>query len=63
MRTFDQAIYELYKNGKISYENALAHADSENDLRLMIKLGAEADPDYLDKVAGDLSIQDDNELM
>ena len=42
MNTFDQALYELYKNKKISYEDALHHADSANELRLMIKLGNKA---------------------
>jgi twitching motility protein PilU len=39
MRTFDQALYQLYKNGDITYEDAINHADSANELRLMIKLG------------------------
>ena len=39
MCTFDQALYELYKNGDITYEDAINHADSANELRLMIKLG------------------------
>lgn len=38
MQTFDQALYDLYKAGEITYEDALSHADSANDLRLMIKL-------------------------
>jgi twitching motility protein PilU len=42
MVTFDQALYELYKNKEISYEAALHHADSANELRLMIKLGQKA---------------------
>jgi twitching motility protein PilU len=41
MQTFDQALYKLYASGEVSYETALAHADSPNDLRLMIKLGAD----------------------
>jgi len=41
MQTFDQAIYTLYKAGEISYEDALKNSDSENEVRLMIKLGAE----------------------
>ncbi len=45
MQTFDQALYKLYSEGEITYEAALAHADSPNDLRLMIKLGADADSD------------------
>lgn len=39
MRTFDQALFELYRNGEITYEDAINHADSANELRLMIKLG------------------------
>ena len=42
MQTFDQALYDLYVAGKISYEDALNSADSKNEVRLMIKLGAEA---------------------
>ena len=41
MQTFDQALYDLYNAGKISYEDALNSADSRNEVRLMIKLGAE----------------------
>ena len=38
MQTFDQALFDLYEDGKISYEDALRNADSVNDLRLTIKL-------------------------
>ena len=38
MQTFDQALFELYKQHRINYADALHHADSPNDLRLMIKL-------------------------
>ena len=38
MQTFDQALFELYTSGQITYEHALSYADSPNDLRLMIKL-------------------------
>jgi twitching motility protein PilU len=38
MQTFDQALFELYKQRRINYADALHHADSPNDLRLMIKL-------------------------
>jgi len=38
MQTFDQALFDLYEEGKISYEDALRYADSVNDLRLAIKL-------------------------
>lgn len=33
MQTFDQALFDLYKAGEITYKDALKHADS-NDLRL-----------------------------
>ncbi|MCE0734566.1 PilT/PilU family type 4a pilus ATPase [Halomonas sp. G15] len=39
MQTFDQALYDLFKAGRISEEVALVHADSANDLRMMIKYG------------------------
>ncbi len=39
MCTFDQALYKLYIDGEISYDDALLFADSANDVRLMIKLG------------------------
>ena len=38
MQTFDQSLFSLYKEGKITYESALKHADSENEVHLMIKL-------------------------
>lgn len=47
MQTFDQALFDLYKAGEITYENALKHADSPNDLRLLIKLDAEGASDAL----------------
>lgn len=39
MQTFDQSLYDLYKAGQITYEDAITYADSANELRLMIKLG------------------------
>jgi len=38
MRTFDSALYHLYREGKISLEEALKNADSANNLRLKISL-------------------------
>jgi twitching motility protein PilU len=48
-QTFDQALFTLYKQGAISLEQALVHADSANNLRLKVKLAGllpdgEADP-------------------
>jgi twitching motility protein PilU len=41
MQTFDQALFDLYENNVISYEDALRNADSLNDLRLQIKLNSQ----------------------
>ena len=41
MQTFDQALFDLYVAGKISYDDALNSADSRNEVRLMIKLSTE----------------------
>ena len=38
MRTFDWALFELYNEGRISYEEAIRNADSQNEVRLRIKL-------------------------
>ncbi|NHC04558.1 PilT/PilU family type 4a pilus ATPase [Acinetobacter sp. 187] len=47
MQTFDQALFDLYKGGQISYKDALRHADSANDLRLQIKLSEESSEQLL----------------
>jgi len=39
MQSFDQSLFDLYKLGQITYEDAINYADSANELRLMIKLG------------------------
>ncbi|WP_411357938.1 PilT/PilU family type 4a pilus ATPase [Pseudidiomarina salilacus] len=44
MQTFDQALFDLYKARKITFEDALRHADAPNDLRLKIKLSGESRP-------------------
>ena len=43
MKTFDQALFELYQAGEISYEDALRYADSTNEVRLKIKLAQGGD--------------------
>lgn len=57
MQTFDQALYDLYSQGEITYEDALAHADSANDLRLMIKLGSESGGDSFSSMPSGLSLE------
>lgn len=41
MQTFDQALYDLFENHAISFEDAIRNADSANDLRLQIKLNSQ----------------------
>ena len=52
MQTFDQALLDLYKAGKIDYDEALRNADSQNELRLQIKLSSGED-----RSLGGLSLQ------
>lgn len=47
MITFDKCMFRMYKEGKISYDDALRHADSSNEVRLMIKLDEGGDADSL----------------
>jgi len=42
MQTFDGAIFKLYIAGKVSFEDAIANADSPNNLRLRIKLAGDS---------------------
>ena len=59
MQTFDQALYELYKGGKITYEDAINHADSANELRLMIKLGdSKGDADVMSSALDGVTVQE-----
>lgn len=39
MKTFDSALYDLYKEGKITLEEALKNADSQNDMEAKINFG------------------------
>ena len=60
MQTFDQALYDLYKAGSITYEDAINHADSANELRLMIKLGeSKSAARQLDSSLDGVTLQDD----
>ena len=60
MKTFDQALFDLYEADLITFEDALRNADSMNELRLRIKLEGKAAKDS-DKLAGldHLSIKKD----
>ena len=54
MKTFDQALFELYEEDLIGIDEALKNADSENELRLRIKLEGKASKgrNILDEVSG-----------
>ena len=41
MQTFDQSLFDAFESGLISYEGALRNADSQNDLKLTIKLNSQ----------------------
>ncbi len=56
MQTFDQALFDLYENGEITYQEAIKHADSPNDLRLKIKLSSKNSNQNLDEGADRLSL-------
>jgi len=57
MQTFDQALYVLYTRGEITYEDAIAHADSANDLRLMIKLERDDNAEVLEQSTQGLTLE------
>ena len=40
MQTFDQALFDAFEAGLITYEDAIRNADSQNDLKLNIKLNS-----------------------
>lgn len=61
MQTFDGALYELYVEGLISYDNAIAFAESKNNLRLLIKLNKGADDVALDDDMDGLTFDQESE--
>jgi twitching motility protein PilU len=60
MKTFDQALFDLYEQGHISYEDALRNSDSKNELRLRVKLESKRDNKPVES-DGDLSIAEEVE--
>ena len=59
MKTFDQALFELYEAGFIAYEDALRNADSKNELRLRVKLDSKREHKVFDH--GDLALLEEEE--
>jgi twitching motility protein PilU len=60
MKTFDQALFDLYEQGHISYEDALRNADSKNELRLRVKLESKRESKPVES-DGDLTIAEEVE--
>ena len=60
-QTFDQALFVLYKAGKITIEEALANADSANNLRLKIKMAGLAVDEAVDGKQSEATAEDGGE--
>jgi twitching motility protein PilU len=60
MQTFDQALFYLYEEGTISYEEAMRNADSKNELRLRIKLESKRDSSIADQQSESLRIMEED---
>ena len=60
MQTFDQALFTLWEDGIISYEEAMRNADSMNELRLRIKLESKRESAIADQQAESLHIMEED---
>ena len=60
MQTFDQALFALYEEGTISYEEAMRNADSKNELRLRVKLESKRDSSIADQHSESLSVMEED---
>ena len=68
MQTFDMALFDLFEADQITFEDAMRYADSQNELRLKIKLQGKAAKekdvmDGLDHLSLDESDEEDNQMM
>jgi len=60
MQTFDQALFLLYEEATITYEEAMRNADSKNELRLRIKLESKRDSSIADQQSESLRIMEED---
>jgi twitching motility protein PilU len=60
MITFDQSLFKLYKEGKISRDEAIKNADSKNNVGLQIRLSEGAAAGGKSHTPIDLTIRDEN---
>ncbi|MGH8398381.1 MAG: PilT/PilU family type 4a pilus ATPase [Gammaproteobacteria bacterium] len=58
MQTFDQSLFDLFEKGLISYEDTIRNADSQNELRLRIKLESKRDKRAVDEGIEDMRVVD-----
>ncbi len=58
MQTFDQSLFELFEKGLINYEDSIRNADSQNELRLRIKLESKRDKRAVDEGIEELRVVD-----
>lgn len=56
MITFDQCLFGMYKDGRITYDDAIRHADSANEVRLAVKMSEGGDADSLAEGLKDVEI-------
>lgn len=61
MKTFDQALFELFESGLVSYEDALRNADSKNELRLRVKLESKREVRQPEDAGSTLQILEEEE--
>ncbi len=57
MQTFDGALFKLHQEGRIAFDDAMAHADSPNNLRLRIKLATEGQEAIKKSTLGELKLE------
>ncbi|MEL7310876.1 MAG: PilT/PilU family type 4a pilus ATPase [Pseudomonadota bacterium] len=60
MQTFDQALFQLYEDEIISYEDAMRNADSKNELRLNIRLNSKRETGLTKEQASSLKIMEED---
>ncbi len=58
MITFDQCLFEMYKEGKITYDDAIRYADSANEVRLAVKMSEGGDAESLSERLKDVELLD-----
>jgi len=58
MITFDQCLFRMFKEGKITYDDAIRHADSANEVRLAVKMSEGGDAETLSANLSDVEIMD-----